>query len=201
MTGTRRIDVMVDIETLGNKTNSTIFQIGAIAFDIRTGKHIDKFNRIADIEENEQQLQVSASTLKWWLKTNKELFEELLNSGGGSSEDIVLEFHTWLVGVQNHYGVDNVYLWGNGILFDNKMLQFHMENLGVHYPIHFRNDRDVRTLLELTSFKTGLSERDIKDAVKDEGLVAHNAYDDVVKQINLAHKCYKVLVEDEPINY
>ena len=199
MTGTRRIDVMVDIETLGNKTNSTIFQIGAIAFDIRTGKHIDKFNRIADIEENEQQLQVSASTLKWWLKTNKELFEELLNSGGGSSEDIVLEFHTWLVGIQNYYGVDNVYLWGNGILFDNKMLQFHMENLGVHYPIHFRNDRDVRTLLELTSFKTGLSERDIKDAVKDEELVAHNAYDDVVKQINIAHKCYKVLVEDEPI--
>lgn len=200
MTGTRRIDVMVDIETLGNKTNSTIFQIGAIAFDIRTGKHIDKFNRIADIEENEQQLQVSASTLKWWLKTNKELFEELLNSGGGSSEDIVLEFHRWLVGIQNYYGVDNVYLWGNGILFDNKMLQFHMENLGVHYPIHFRNDRDVRTLLELTSFKTGLSERDIKDAVEDDKLVAHNAYDDVVKQINIAHKCYKVLVEDEPIN-
>lgn len=200
MTGTRRIDVMVDIETLGNKTNSTIFQIGAIAFDIRTGKHIDKFNRIADIEENEQQLQVSASTLKWWLKTNKELFEELLNSGGGSSEDIVLEFHTWLVGIQNYYGVDNVYLWGNGILFDNKMLQFHMENLGVHYPIHFRNDRDVRTLLELTSFKTGLSEREIKDAVKDGELVAHNAYDDVVKQINIAHKCYKVLVEDETIN-
>lgn len=200
MTGTRRIDVMVDIETLGNKTNSTIFQIGAIAFDIRTGKHIDRFNRIADIEENEQQLQVSASTLKWWLKTNKELFEELLNSGGGSSEDIVLEFNTWIVGIQNYYGVDNVYLWGNGILFDNKMLQFHMENLGVHYPIHFRNDRDVRTLLELTSFKTGLSERDIKDAVKDEELVAHNAYDDVVKQINIAHKCYKVLVEDEPIN-
>lgn len=201
MSGTRRVDVMVDIETLGNKTNSTIFQIGAIAFDIRTGKPIDKFNRIADIEENEQQLQVSASTLKWWLKTNKELFEELLNSGGGSSEDIVLEFHRWLVGIQNYYGVGNVYLWGNGILFDNKMLQFHMENLGVHYPIHFRNDRDVRTLLELTSFKTGLSERDIKDAVKDEELVAHNAYDDVVKQINIAHKCYKVLVEDEPINY
>lgn len=160
MTGTRRIDVMVGIETLGNKADSTIFQIGAIAFDIRTGKHLDGFNRFADVEKNKEGINVSASTLKWWLKTNKDLFEELLNRGGESSESIVLSFRVWLMGLQREYGDKNVYLWGNGILFDNKMLQHQMESYGYSYPIFYRNDRDVRTLLELTSLKTGLSERD-----------------------------------------
>lgn len=199
MTGTRRIDVMVDIETLGNKADSTIFQIGAITFDIRTGECMGGFSRFADVEKNKEGIKVSASTLKWWLKTNKDLFEELLSRGVESSETIVLSFRKWIMGLQREYGDKNVYLWGNGILFDNKMLQHQMESYGYNYPIFYRNDRDVRTLLELTSFKTGLSEKQIKDAVKDNELVAHDAYDDVIKQINIAHKCYKVLVEDEPV--
>lgn len=199
MDAERRIDIMVDIETLGNKTESTIIQIGAIAFDIRTGEHVKRFNRIADIEKNEKEVSVTASTLKWWLKTNKDLFEELLNSGEGSSESLVREFRGWVTYLQEEYGSKNVYLWGNGILFDNKILQYHMESLGLGYPIFYRNDRDVRTLLELTAFKTGLSEKEVKDVFNDELLEAHNAYDDVIYQIQLAHGCYRVLVEGEEL--
>ena len=43
---------MVDLETLGNETGSTIIQIAAIMFDVETGEQYSEFNMIADIEKN-----------------------------------------------------------------------------------------------------------------------------------------------------
>ena len=74
-----RIDIMCDIETLGTKIDSTIFQIAAIAFDIKTGEHIRTFNQTADISQDDN-LKVTGSTLIWWLNKDKELFAKLLNS-------------------------------------------------------------------------------------------------------------------------
>ena len=188
-----RTDIMVDIETLGNKTNSTIFQIAAMAFDIKTGEIIgEPFNQIANIELNESPLNVSGSTLKWWLKTDKELFEELLNSGEHSSEQILRYFYDWM----GQYEVPGTYLWGNGILFDNKMIQSQLESIGLSYPIFYKNDRDVRTILELAAIKEGISERELKDRLKDDTLVAHDALDDVKKQITLVVECFKILTCD-----
>ncbi|UUG68126.1 exonuclease-like protein [Bacillus phage PK-3] len=187
-----RVDIMVDIETLGKSSDSTIIQISAIAFDILTGNHISTFNEIADIEKNENLLEVDASTLKWWLKTDKELLTKLLNSGKHSSETILAHFNGWLRVQSND--IKNVYLWGNGILFDNKMIQHQMELNGYKYPIFYKNDRDVRTIVDLASAKLGLSEKELKDRFKDDSLVEHNALDDVKYQINLVVGCYKTLI-------
>ncbi|MGD1416455.1 3'-5' exonuclease [Bacillus stercoris] len=187
-----RVDIMVDIETLGKESDSTIIQISAIAFDILTGDHISTFNEIADIEKNEMSLEIDASTLKWWLKTNKELLTNLLNSGWYSSETVLELFGEWLRTQSND--IKNVYLWGNGILFDNKMIQHQMELNGYEYPIFYKNDRDVRTVVDLASVKLGLSEKELKDKLKDNSLVEHNALDDVRYQIRLVVECYKTLI-------
>lgn len=189
-----RVDIMTDIETLGTDSDSTIIQISAIAFDMGTGNRYSEFNQIADIEKNEKPLKVTGSTMKWWLKTNKELFTELVNGGEESSEQVLRNFQEWLTGLADKYGQKNVYLWGNGILFDNKMIQHQLESLGLVYPIFFRNDRDVRTLVDLASVKLGVSEWDLKKKYQDESLTAHNAFDDVVYQINLAVNCYREMV-------
>ena len=186
-----RIDIMVDIETLGTKSDSTIIQIAAIAFDIHTGRHIEKFNQKVDITKNEK-LNVSGSTIKWWLNTNKELLAEIINTGVNSSDQVLINFHNWLNELQED---KNLYLWGNGILFDNKMIQHQFENLGLSYPIYYRNDRDLRTLLDLASNKTGLSEIEIRNSLKDDILVEHDAYDDVIYQIKLAVYCYNCLIK------
>lgn len=188
-----RLDVMTDIETLGTNSDSTIIQISAIAFDIKTGEHISKFNQIVDITKNERPLKVTGRTIKWWLNTNKELFAELINSGEHSSEQVLRNFYDWVTGLAPLAQINNVYLWGNGILFDNKMIQHQLESIGLSYPIFFRNDRDLRTLVELTSFKLGIGEKELKSRYEDDSLVAHNAFDDVVYQINLAVGCYKEL--------
>ena len=187
-----RIDIMTDIETLGTNSDSTIFQISAIAFDINTGEHISEFNQIADISKNTN-MNVTGDTIKWWLNTNKELLTDLLNKGEQSSDTLLFNFHSWLEELKAPNNND-AYLWGNGILFDNKMIQHQMESIGLKYPIFYRNDRDVRTLVELASVKLGITEKELKNRFRDDSLVAHDAFDDVKFQIKLAVKCYEILV-------
>ena len=47
-----RIDIMVDLETLGRTGEYTVFQIGAVAFDIETGEVKNEFDMTADIDLN-----------------------------------------------------------------------------------------------------------------------------------------------------
>lgn len=188
---------MTDIETLGTNSDSTIIQISAIAFDIETGEYISTFNQIADIELNEGPIKVTGGSIKWWLNTNKELFTTLINSGSFSSEQVLRNFQSWLCEWIDT--VDDLYLWGNGILFDNKMIQHQFENLGLNYPIYYRNDRDVRTIVELSAKKLGVSEKELKERFNDETLISHNAFDDVKYQINLVVECYKTLVKKEEL--
>lgn len=190
-----RVDIMVDIETLGTGADATIIQISAIAFDIMTGAHLSTFNQIADIEKNKLPLKVDGSTLKWWLNTDKELLTELLNKGFYSSEDVLAHFSGWIK-TQSKDPKD-IYLWGNGILFDNKLIEHQLGKLGLEYPIYYRNDRDVRTIVDLAGRKLGISEQDLKERFKDYTLVEHNALDDVKYQIKLVVGCYNKLIEDD----
>lgn len=182
-----RIDVMVDIETLGTKADSTIFQIAAIAFDIETGQHLSQFNRTADISKNDY-MNVDGSTIKWWLNENKELFTNLINSGVGSSEELLEEFHSWLTGLSV---VGDLHLWGNGIMFDNNMIKTQFEESVLEHPINFRNDRDVRTLVELAAIKLGTTVSEIRKRF-DRG-TAHDAFDDVKHQIDYVVYCFNEL--------
>lgn len=192
-----RIDIMTDIETLGTNSDSTIIQLSAIAFDIKTGTHIAKFDRIADLDKNREEIKVTSGTLKWWMNTNKDLFQYLLLNGTISSEQIIREFHTWLrdlKALSNGKPSNSIHLWGNGILFDNKMIKHQMEALKLHYPIPYPNDRDLRTLVDLAAMKLGVSVQELKETFNSSDLVAHNAFDDVQYQINVAVGCYNVLM-------
>jgi hypothetical protein len=188
----KRVDIMVDIETLGTGSDATIFQISAIAFDILTGEYFSTFNKIANISLN-QGLNVDGDTLKWWLNTNKELLTDLLNKGRNSSEDLLIDFYDWLLSQSDD--TQNIYFWGNGILFDNKMIQHQLVELGLGYPIFYKNDRDVRTLVDLAGAKLGLAEKQIKEFYNDDSLVEHDALDDVKYQIKIVVGCYKALIK------
>jgi hypothetical protein len=188
-----RIDIMVDIETLGTKSDSTIIQISSVAFNIITGDYIAKFNKIADISKNKDyEMNVTGDTLKWWLNTDKELLTKLLNSGIGSSTELLESFNQYLIGLSS---LGELHLWGNGILFDNKMIQHQLDGIGLNYPIKYKNDRDLRTLVDLTCAKLGLTEKQLRERYYDPALAPHDAFNDVINQINLAVNCYKELTK------
>lgn len=183
-----RIDILVNIETLGKSSNSTIFQISAASFCLFNGVIIDTFDMRADISK--LPINSEGPTLKWWLNTNPELLKRLLNSGNLSEFELVKEFYDWLQKDIEVY--ENVYLWGNGILFDNRLLKSHMEAAGLTYPIFYRNDRDMRTILELAAFKLDLSEEIVRNRFGIPN--THDSLDDVKNQINIVCECYSILV-------
>lgn len=192
-----RIDIMVDLETLGTKADSTIFQISAVAFDITSGDHLNIYDRTADISKNENwEMNVSGSTIKWWLNVNKELFTKLLHQGKGSSRELLEDFHEWLSGLGRHF---EIHLWSNGILFDNNMIRTQFENMGLQYPVKYKHDRDLRTLVDLTTARLGVSEKDLRGKYYGADLEAHDAFNDVTNQIRLAVACYRILTNNDSL--
>ena len=195
MTKKERIDVMVDLETLGKDFNAVVFQIAAAGFDIKTGEILTEFNELADISNLEKEDGIiDGDTLKWQLATNKELLASLLNKGNTFTvRGIFEEFHKWLTKLHKEY--ERVYLWGNGILFDNAIIRYKLENYGLGYPIFYRNDRDVRTIFELAQIKTGETAEEMYDRIYDKELIAHDAMNDVKNQIALVSECYRILTK------
>lgn len=188
MIETKRYDVMVDLETLGKDDDAVVFQISAASFDISTGKIFDEFNQIADISKVKSG--IHGDTLKWWLDTDATLLKDLLSKGEHPPDRILQCFHAWL---NNQGNFMNRYLWGNGILFDNKIIQAQFNRSGYGYPIYYRNDRDVRTTLELASMKVGISQEDLRKATSRDGRI-HDAMSDVRYQINLVSNCYNLIM-------
>lgn len=187
-----RTDIMLDIETLGTKTGATIFQIAAASFDITTGRIKDTINLTGDISKYET-LSVDGSTLKWWLDTDADLLKTLLSEGTLSERALVSDLLTWLASQSSDS--KDVYLWGNGILFDNVKISDLCDKQGVPYPIFYRNDRDVRTILELASLKSRQTEKELRASVTAENERKHDAFDDVMFQIRLVRKCYEILMK------
>jgi len=193
-----RIDIMVDLETLGTGNDCTVFQIGAIAFDINTGKYIKTFNLISDITLDND-FKVEPKTLMWWLKTDKELLLNLLdNNDNIPSYNMFYQFYYWLQDLKNEY--ENVYLWGNGILFDNKIIENKLAVYGLEYPIFFRNDRDLRTIIELTITRLDITEKELKQIFENKTLTKHNALDDVKYQIQILVYCWDIITNIQSIH-
>lgn len=187
-----RTDIMLDIETLGTKTGATIFQIAAASFDITEGEIKDTVNLTGDIAKYES-LAVDGSTLKWWLDTDADLLKSLLSGGMLSEQELLTELLSWIS--KQASDSKDIYLWGNGILFDNVKISDLCAKQGVPYPIFYRNDRDVRTILELASLKSGQTEKELRESVTAENERKHDAFDDVKFQIRLVRKCYEILVK------
>lgn len=196
-----RQDIMVDLETLGTDIDSTIIQISAVCFNIENGEVRSVFNECVDISKNASyELKITGDTIKWWLTNNHNTLEKILNEGEDSSTNVLRNFSNWLSAMGNPYS--EVHLWGNGILFDNAMIKHHMETNVIKYPIHYRNDRDLRTVVDMTMDKTGMSMDNLKAHCKmkatDGGYVdkvgAHYALDDCMNQINLLVECRKILL-------
>lgn len=200
-----RVDIMVDLETLGTKNDALIFQISTISFDINTGEMYEGvYNARLDLDDDPLPMKgVYGNTLSWWLKDGRsELLAKILNDNTidrGNSYSILMGFNLWVKEIQNLMGKKDVYLWGNGMLFDNAKLQKNLEDNDIDYPIHYQNDRDMRTYMELAMYISGYTKQEIQDEVMqdiiEEGktIVEHDAIDDCYFQIRCLHWCKKVI--------
>jgi hypothetical protein len=134
-----KVNVMLDLETLGTKPGCKILQISAVTFGANPSH---KFNRYV-IRNDQAGLLEDPSTIDWWMKQDPVVRDNLFNSPGAVNLIIaLLEFKSWL----EDLGAAPV-IWGNGATFDGPVLEAAYKMYTMSKPWDFRNERCYRTLV------------------------------------------------------
>lgn len=174
------IDIMLDLETMGNKTKPAIAQISAVAFNIETCETFEEFDRHVHLQSSiDAGLDVTASTAIFWLDQSKEA-RELLIKGQEKADQLVtvlVDFADFINTLRSHYG--DIRVWGNGSMADNRWLESAYEACKMESPINFWEHSDLRTMVDYGWRK---QKTDYKQSQEFEG-VKHNAIDDCKHQI------------------
>jgi len=153
-----KTQVMLDLETLGQKPGSVIVAIGAVQFG--GGKITSEFyRRITATSAVRVGLRIDAETVLWWLKQSDAARAEITQPGEAIAR-VLMDFTTWL-------GAAEAEVWGNGAGFDNVLLAAAYDACGLKPPWNFWNDRCYRTMKNLR----------LVDLPPQTG-TAHNALDD-----------------------
>ena len=161
--------LMLDIETMGNESYSSIISIAAVEFDINTGETGRTFyNKVSLQSCLDLGLKVNGDTILWWMEQSDEARKEIYNESQTVHVVKALsDLREFIVG-------NNYQIWGNSARFDCGILQNAYEKAGIFLPWDFRNERCVRTLLSFAP--------EIKKNYQRKG-TAHNALDDCFYQV------------------
>ena len=169
--------LMLDIETMGNESFSSIVSIGAVEFDINTGETDRKFYVNIDLQSCiDEGLIMNASTVMWWLQQNEEARNDLTKRESKPIREGLEMFSKFC---NKEYQV-----WGNSARFDCGILQNAYNKIGQEIPWDFRKERCLRTLVSFNP--------NIKRKTNNIG-TSHNAIDDCLFQINYCSATWKTL--------
>jgi len=159
--------VMLDLETMGTGSNSTIIAIGAVFFS--DSATLGSFYANVSKESCEDEGMVSdAATVKWWSEQSEEA-KAALKGNQLDIIDALNEFKNWLN--RSDTPIDNIEIWGNGSMFDNTILSNAYLSCGMEIPWKFYNDRCYRTV------------KNVYPEIKLNRVgVHHNAVDDAKSQ-------------------
>ena len=138
-----KIHLMLDLETLGDKSFSIIVSLGAVVFNIYTAEIINIFYTPIDIDSSLKfGFRPTGSTLKWWMNQN-ETARKKITAPGLPINEAISQF-------DNFYKENNVnYIWGNSAKFDIGLICDAYERVGMNIPWQFRNEMCYRTLNNL----------------------------------------------------
>jgi DNA polymerase III epsilon subunit-like protein len=171
--------VMVDIETLSQKSNAAIVSVGAVKFSINYGIS-DKFKVNVDpMSCKEAGLRIDKDTLDWWAKQSPEArrgWQE--NPKPIALKDALEQFIEW-------WGKDDRLFWCQGLSFDSPILSNAFDAVGLKRPWHYRKEMDTRTLFNFVGHIN--SEHRTKDTVN----VYHDSLGDAIAQTEVLIKLFK----------
>lgn len=132
--------IMVDLETMGNKSNSCIVSIGALEFNINTGKTGREFYNNVDLQSClDCGLSVDANTIMWWLQQSDYARNSVTKGPIVPLTQALSNF--------KEFCNKNAMIWGNSARFDLGILQNAYNKVDMSVPWLYYNERDVRTLL------------------------------------------------------
>lgn len=184
------LDIMCDLETLAKVNSSAIIQIAAVAFDLSDGSTFGQFDvKVSPQSSVKYGLQCDGDTVQWWLAQDQKVIENVLVQAilnGKDLKETLIEFNKFINDLKTKYEAKNVVVWGNGMLADNKWLLSAYDACGVTPAWSFRDDRDIRTFIDIGQ---RILETDHKSSTPFVG-EKHNAIHDCLHQIKYCVKIF-----------
>jgi hypothetical protein len=129
--------VMLDIETMGTGMNACVVAVGAFKFD----KDTDFKESLLNSENCFYELphwegEMDYATVQWWLTQTTEAREAISTGPAKPLYHCLVELVSF---------VGNCNIWGNGVDFDNAIIQSHIKRLGIK-GWSYKNNRCFRTV-------------------------------------------------------
>lgn len=157
--------IMLDLETMGNGPDAAIVAIGAVAFDLTTGKLGDEFLAQVSLESAVANGGVmDPSTVLWWLRQSDAARAAFTTPS--IALPMALDLFTFWI--QDKAPQDKVKVWGNGSEFDNVILAGAYRRAQKPLPWQFWNNRCYRTIKGLHPTRkltrTGIHHNALDDA-------------------------------------
>jgi len=177
---------MVDLETLGTSDRAPVIQIGAVAFiwGDPDPQILGKFSAAIRLDSALMHGKYDASTVEFWINQPDEAFQ-LAFAEQYTLPEALGHFDEWL----DQFGQD-LRVWGNGMLFDNAILRAAYNACGRRVPWHYRDDRDVRTLVALGK-DAGITTSHIQPPA---GFIKHDGVSDAHFQVLYCNEIWRTIV-------
>lgn len=199
------MDVMIDLETMGNGPTAAIASIGAVAFDptqptLTIPNDMGEFAYYSPVDLQSCQqlgLTLDASTVYFWLQQseaarNAIILPEVQRSGSNAIEakslpNVLTGFNTWLKSVKP----ERVWAWPP--TFDLVILRSAYRACDIKPAWHYTEERCLRTLLDTVTGSPKYPD-DFTATIPDSN-VAHNALWDAWRQATLVQYCTRRLAQ------
>jgi hypothetical protein len=173
--------LMLDLETMGNASNSAIVSIGAVEFDINTGETGREFYELVSLQSClDKGLIINASTVYWWLEQNEAARKQICKPSD-NLYNVLVKLKSFMA------CLGDFQIWGNSARFDIGILESAYRAFGhesLTLPWKFRDERDVRTLVSFAP--------SVKESLPFTG-VQHSPIDDCKHQIKYCSEIWRKL--------
>lgn len=155
-------DVMIDFETLGNKENKVLCQVGAVYFNTVTGELGDELKLNIDAKSHVKiGGTIDADTVYWWLAQSDAARQSILADPKMSIIDAMTTLNEFLRPAKR--------VWSHAT-FDFVTLMETLNNLEIKPSVFYKSGMDIRTLVYLSGLsmsgtvRTGIHHDGLEDA-------------------------------------
>ena len=159
-------NIMIDLETLSTNPNAAILTIAAVVFSL-DGKKVDDYFytgiSMNDVDtEPAEYGHIDPSTVRWWMKESDDARAAIVNMTAVKSESLITALFELTCFIQRQAAHDDIKVWSKGASFDLPILRSAFNRCRMDVPWGFRNERDVRTLIDLGQLLVGFNADDIR---------------------------------------
>ena len=150
-------EMMLDLETMDTEPSAVVLSIGAVIFETSMGEeglvwkaNYQNFMRVLEIDSQlARGRTISQSTLLWWMRQDADARDEAFAPDRRPVPSVLNEFEEFAR--TGHVLGVNAY-WASPSTFDFPIWESLSKMEGIEEPWHYRQVRDVRTMVAEASY-------------------------------------------------